>query len=173
MSKKISVFASLVLSVFLLTGCGAPSSQNVYNFKEAGQSTIVEFGTVLDIRPIKIKGPNSGVGAVAGGTAGAVAGKQFGNGNGQLAAAVGGAVVGIVAGAMAEQALADKTGLDFTVALESGKVITVPQYVNKDEAVLQKGQRVMVQTSGSYQRVLPAEHLPEEMKRPKGIKMVD
>ncbi len=31
----------------------------------------------------------------------------------------------------------------------------------------------MIQTSGSYQRVLPAEHLPTEIKRPQGIKLVD
>lgn len=173
MSRKYGLFSALIFSTLLLTGCGATSSQNVYDFREAGQSVIVEFGTVIDVRPIKIKGPNSGAGAVTGAVAGGALGSQVGNGNGQGAAMIGGVVVGAVAGAMAEQALADQTGLDFTVAMQSGKVITVPQYFKKDEPLIKKGQRVMVQTSGSYQRVLPADHLPEQMKRPKGIKMTD
>lgn len=172
MSYNHKILLSLGLAVLLLAGCEAPG-QNVYDFREAGQSVIVEFGTVVDVRPIKIKGPNTGLGATAGGVAGGVAGSNVGGGDGQIVGAVGGAVVGVVAGAVAEQALADRQGLEFTIGLESGKIITVAQYFKKDETVIQKGARVMVQTSGSYQRVLPADHLPEQMKRPKGIKMVD
>lgn len=168
--KKFLVI--LLCAPLMLTACETPS-QNVYDYREAGQSVIVEFGTVVDVRDIKIKGPNSGAGAVAGGTAGGIAGAQVGNGDGQVAGAVAGVVIGAVAGAMAEQAIQDKQGKDFTIVLESGKAITVSQYFKKDEPIIQKGQRVMVQTSGSYQRVLPAEHLPEQIKRPKGIKVVD
>lgn len=167
--KKL-FFALLI--VLPLTACET-SSQNVYDFREAGQSVLVEFGTVVDVRPIKIKGPNSGVGAGTGALAGAGIGSQVGSGDGTVAAAIGGVVVGAIAGAAAEQAMADRTGLDFTVVLESGKVITIPQYFKKDEPIIKKGERVIVQTSGSYQRVLPAEHLPEQIKRPKGIKVTD
>jgi len=162
----------LFAPLFLLSACETPS-QNVYDYREAGQSVIVQFGTVVDVRPIKIKGPNSGAGAVAGGVAGAAVGSQVGQGDGAAVAAIGGLVVGAVAGAMAEQALQDKTGLDFTVVLENGKTITSSQYFKKDEPLIKTGDRVMVQTSGSYQRVLPANHLPEQIKRPKGIKIVD
>ena len=134
---------------------------------------LVEFGTVVDVRPIKIKGPNSGAGALAGGVGGGIGGAQIGNGDGQAAAAVAGVLVGAVAGGIAEQALQDRRGMDFTIVTEKGKTITVSQYFKKDEPIIHKGERVMIQTSGSYQRVLPAEHLPEEIKRPKGIKVVD
>lgn len=60
-----------------------------------------------------------------------------------------------------------------TIVTEKGKTLTIAQYFKKDEPIIQKGERVMVQTSGSYQRVLPADHLPTEIKRPKGIKVVD
>jgi outer membrane lipoprotein SlyB len=168
--KKIIFVAMSCLTI--LTGCETPG-QNVYDYREAGQSVIVEFGTVVDVRPIKIKGPNSGVGAGIGAVAGAGAGSQVGSGDGAIAATIGGAVIGAVAGAMAEQALQDQQGLDYTIVLESGKTITVSQYYKKDEPVIAKNARVMVQTSGSYQRVLPADHLPEQIKRPKGIKVVD
>ncbi len=169
MKKNTQIVFAAALSL-IVSGCNTPS-QNVYDFKEAGQSVLVEFGTVVDVQPIKIKGPNSGAGAVTGGVAGATIGS--GNGNGSLAGAVGGAVIGAVAGGVAEQALMDKTGRVFTVVLQSGKVVTVPQYFKKDEPIIKLSQRVIVQTSGSYQRVLPADHLPEQIKRPKGIKVID
>lgn len=169
--KKILLMPLLSVSL-LLSACETPS-QDVYDYREAGQSVIVEFGTVVDVRPIKIKGPNSGVGAVAGGAAGAGIGANIGGGDGRGMATVAGAVVGLAAGALAEQAMQDKVGKEFTIVLQNGKTITVAQYFKKDEPIIQNGERVMVQTSGSYQRVLPAAHLPETIKRPKGIKVVD
>lgn len=169
--KKLFTIAIACLSLGL-TACETPG-QNVYDYREAGQSVIVEFGTVVDARPIKIKGPNTGVGAAAGAGAGLGIGSQVGSGDGTAAAMIGGVLIGAVAGAMAEQAIQDKTGIDYTIVLQSGKTITVPQYFKKDEPVIKKNDRVMVQTSGSYQRVLPADHLPEQIKRPKGIKVVD
>jgi outer membrane lipoprotein SlyB len=171
MLKKI-VCACFFISVLSLTACSTPG-QNVYDFTEAGQSVLVEFGTVVDVNPITIKGPNTGVGAGVGAVAGAGLGSQVGNGNGALAAAIGGAIAGAVAGAVAEQAAQDKSGFVYTITTEHGKTITIPQYYHKDEKPIKVGERVMVQTSGSYQRVLPAEHLPTQIKRPKGIKVVD
>jgi outer membrane lipoprotein SlyB len=161
-----------MLAVFALSSCSTPG-QNVYDFKEAGQSVLVEFGTVVDRNPITIKGQNTGTGAAIGGVAGAAAGSQVGQGDGAIAGAVGGLIVGAVAGAVAEQALQDSKGFVYTITTEHGKTITVPQYFHKDETVIKTGDRVMVQTSGSYQRVLPANHLPTQIKRPKGIKVVD
>lgn len=166
--KKILILASAIL----LTACATPS-QNVYDFREAGQSTIVEFGTVLKVRDIQIKGENTGVGALAGGVAGAGVGSAVGSGDGQAVAIVGAAIVGAVAGGLAEQAIQDQRGLEYTIITESKKVITIPQYIKKDEPVFPKGSRVMVQTSGSYQRVLGADDMPEEVKKPKGIKVIE
>lgn len=162
----------LLISLLTLSACGTPS-QNVYDFREAGRSVIVVFGTVVDVRPITIKGENTGTGAALAGVGGAAAGAQMGNGSGQIAGAAAGAIVGIAAGAVAEQALQNKEGREYTVVTEGGRTITIAQYFKPDEPIIQNGERVMVQTSGSYQRILPAEHLPEEIKRPKGIKVVD
>lgn len=161
-----------LLAMLTLTSCATPS-QNVYDFREAGQSTIVEFGTVIKARDIQIRGENSGVGALAGGVAGAGIGSNVGNGDGQVYGAIGGAIVGAVAGGLAEQALQNKRGVEYTIVTEHKKILTIPQYIKKDERVFAKGDRVMVQTSGSYQRVLTADDLPEIVKKPKGIKVVD
>lgn len=162
----------LIATSFLLTACATPS-QNVYDFKEAGQSTIVQFGTVLKVRDIEIKGENSGVGALAGGVAGAGAGSAVGNGDGQAIAVVGGAIIGAVAGGFAEQAIQDKRGVEYTIVTENKKIITIPQYIKKDEPIFKKGSTVMVQTSGSYQRVLDGGDMPETVKRPRGPKIVE
>lgn len=161
-----------LIGLLFLSACTTPS-QNVYDYREAGRSVIVEFGTVVDVRPIKIKGQNTGVGAGTGAVAGGIAGSQIGQGDGQIAGAAAGILVGAIAGSAAEQAMQDSEGREMTIVTEKGKVLTIAQYFKKDEPIIQKGERVMVQTSGSYQRVLPADHLPTEIKRPKGIKVVD
>lgn len=162
-----------VALALLMSSCATPSGQNQYQSSEVGVSTMVEFATVLHAREIGITGKNSGAGSLAGGALGATAASSAGGGTGQLAAVIGGAVVGAVAGHAAEQALADSVGMEYTVITESGKTMTVAQNHNKGDRLLQKGERVMIQTSGSYQRVLPAEQLPETVKRPKGIAIVD
>ena len=171
MNKNI-LLSCLLSSSLLMAACSTPG-QNVYDFKEARQSVIVEFGTVVDKSPIKIKGPNSGVGGVTGAVAGGALGSNVGGGDGAIVGLIGGVVVGAVAGSLAEQAIQDKTGYMFTITTEYGKTITVPQYFHKDEKVINVNDRVMVQTSGSYQRVLPANHLPTQINRPKGIAVTD
>ena len=162
----------MLASIAVLSACSTPS-QDVYDFREAGRSTIVEFGTVIDVRAITIKGDNTKVGLGVGAAAGGIAGGHYGEDTTQLAAMAGGAAVGAIAGAVAEQAIQNKEGREITVITENGKTRSVAQYFKKDEPIIKVGQRVMIQTSGSYQRVLPAEHLPTEIKRPQGITLID
>lgn len=162
-----------IIPLIMVSACATPSGQNQYQSNEVGVSTIVQFATVLDVREIGITGKNSGGGALAGGALGATAASSAGSGSGQLAAIIGGAVVGAVAGHAAEQGLANSKGYEYTLITENGVPMTVAQNHNKSDRVLQKGERVIIQTSGSYQRVLPAEHLPEQVQRPKGISVVD
>lgn len=159
-------------SMFLLAGC-VTSSQNRYNYNEVGRSSIVEFGTVVAVRNIDITGQNTGAGALAGGTAGGLIGTQVGSGNGGIAGVLGGILIGAAAGAVAEQALANRSGLEYTIVLENGKVVTVAQEQTKEDRVFASGDRVMVQASGTYQRVLPTDHIPTEIARPKGITIKD
>ncbi|WP_201750321.1 hypothetical protein [Tautonia marina] len=166
-------YVVVLLVAISLAGCAKQQGQNQYRYNEVGQSVLVDFGTIVDVREIDITGRNTGAGATAGALAGGGAGAYVGDGSGQIWAAAGGALAGAIIGAAAEQAAADSKGIEYTVVTEQGKAMTVAQNLNSEDKVLEKGQRVMVQTTGSYQRVLPADHLPEEIKRPKGIKVVD
>lgn len=160
------------LGLSLLTGC-VTNSQSRYNYDQVGRSSVVEFGTVIAIRNIDITGQNTGAGALAGGTAGGLIGTQVGSGNGGIAGVLGGILIGAAAGALAEQAMANRTGIEYTIVLQNSKVITVAQEVAKEDRVFAAGDRVMVQASGSYQRVLPTDHIPTEIDRPKGITVKD
>ena len=165
-------FIAYLLTAAILTSCAQPN-QNRYGFQDVGHASEVEFGTLISSRPVEITGKNTGTGAVAGAGAGAVAGSALGNGRGSLIALIGGAVIGGIAGHMTEQAISDHDGMEYVVTLRNGKSLTIVQNIGKDDRPLHKGQRVMVQTSGAYQRVLPADDLPEKAKKAKQIEVVD
>ena len=161
------------LTAIALSGCAKNPGQNQYSYKEVGKSTVVEFAQVVAVKPVDITGRNTGAGAEAGALAGGVGGYQVGNGNGQLGGMVAGAVLGAVVGSAAEQAAADQKGYEYTVATEHKEVKTIVQYQNKEDVVFKAGDRVMVQTSGTYQRVLPTDNMPSDVKTPKGIQFKD
>ena len=172
-SMKRGMAVAILGTMTLSLGACASQSQNRYSYRDVGQATSVEFGTVMATRPVDIQGQNTGAGGVVGATAGGLAMSNVGQGSGNLAAILGGALVGAVAGAVAEQAISDRTGIEYVVTLANGRTITIVQEQAANEPVFAPGHRVMVQTNGTYQRVLSADHLPTETSRPKGIKVVD
>lgn len=165
-------FVAAAACLLMLTGCPY-ATQNRYNYTEVGRVNVVEFGTVVNARTVDIVGKNTGGGALLGAGAGGAAGAQFGSASGNLAAGLGGAAIGAVAGAAIEQVLQNRTGMEYTVTLQNGKTVTITQNIGEKDVIFQNGDRVMVQVNGEYQRVLPANALPTEIKRPKGIAVTD
>lgn len=166
-----ALVVALAAATFL-SACQNPS-RNTYRYDEVGKSSAVSFGTVLALREIDIIGRNTGLGAAAGAGIGAGAGSYAGSGSGSAWAVGAGLLAGAVAGAVAEQAAANRKGLEYTVMLETGVTLTVAQESPASEPAIPVGSRVMVQNTGGYQRVIAADNLPTEMKRPQGIKLVD
>lgn len=172
MYKTLAV-CILALGFLGVAGCAARQSQNVYRYDEVGKTTAVSFGTVVSSRVVDITGKNTGTGALVAGAAGAGAGSYIGSGSGSIWGAAAGALVGAAAGAVAEQAMADRQGIEYVVVLQSGVTMTVVQEIGKNDAPVNVGDRVIVQNSGGYQRVLPASNLPTQITRPQGIRVVD
>lgn len=166
-------FLVSILCVAIITGCAQRPSQNVYNYDEVGQASAVSFGSVVSSRIVDITGQNTGAGGLVGAGVGAGAGSYVGSGSGEPWAVLGGALAGAIIGAAAEQAAADRVGIEYTVVLESGVALTIVQDMAKGEAALPQGGRVMVQNTGGYQRVLPAANLPTAIARPEGIRVID
>jgi outer membrane lipoprotein SlyB len=169
MNNYLAAFGLLIL----LSACAPNPSQNRYNYDEVGQTAVVDFATVVSVKQIDIQGRNTGTGALAGATAGGVGGYQVGNGNGQLAATIGGAVIGAVAGAVIEQQMANQKGYLYIVVTENKETKRITQYQDPKDVVFHPGDRVMIETKGVYQRLLPTTDLPDTVKRPKGITIVD
>lgn len=166
-------FIWLAAIALTIAGCAQTQNQNTYRYDEVGKSSAISFGTVIAIREIDIIGRNTGTGAAVGAAAGAGAGSYAGSGSGELWAIGAGLVLGAMAGAAAEQAMADSKGMEYTVTLETGITLTVAQNMAATDTPIGIGQRVIVQNTGGYQRVLPATHLPTQVKRPVGIEIVD
>jgi len=170
--KNIINGALVLMFCALLSACAA-NTQNQFTEAEVGRQVEVEFGQIVAIRKVKIQHKDSGVGAGAGMLAGAGAGSAIGNGDGNGIAILGGMVIGGIAGAVAEHKLQNLQGIAYTITKRNGKTVVITQNIGKDDEPLSKGQRVMIETSGLYQRVLPAEDLPEKVKKPKDIKVED
>ncbi len=163
---------ALLVCCGFLAGCQRPG-QNVYSASEVGRTALVNFGTVITAREVNVQGQNTGAGGLVGGAAGGIAGSQIGRGGGNAAATLGGVVVGAIAGALIEQAAANRTATEYVVTMETGATLTLVQDRTDGDAEIRPGDRVMVQLSGGKQRVLPANALPTQIKRPAGIKVVD
>jgi outer membrane lipoprotein SlyB len=150
--------ALYIIPLILLAACAPQQGQNRYNQAEVGKQTELDYGKILAVKTVEVTAENSGLGRNAGAIGGAVGGYQVGSGNGQLAALVVGAVIGGIAGHIAEQELADTRGFEYIIKIDGKKKpISVVQFQNKDDVVFKKGDKVMVQGSGQYQRVMAAE----------------
>lgn len=170
--RYIRFIGAMVAVIALASGC-VTQGQNRYSYRDVGQTALVEFGTVVASRQVEIQGKNTGTGALVGGAVGAGAGSYIGSGSGSAWGVGAGLLAGALAGAIAEQSMADRFGIEYVITLANGKTVTLVQEQAQGDRVFNPGDAVMVQSSGTYQRVLAADHLPSEIKRPKQIKIVD
>jgi outer membrane lipoprotein SlyB len=141
MDKTKWMFAA-ALTALLLGGCAYPRmSGNTYGVGGLGAEQSVRFGIVESVRLVRIEMPQSGVGAAAGATIGAIGGSHVGGGSGQAVGAVLGAVAGGLLGQAIEQDANQRTGLEITVLLDSGKYIAVTQESDEN---FRSGDRVRI-----------------------------
>jgi outer membrane lipoprotein SlyB len=144
-----------LLGLLLLSGCAQPD-QNRYDSRDVGMNATVLFGKIISERQVQITGNDTGTGTLAGGVGGGVAGSLIGAGKGSVAGALVGAVAGGFLGNSVEQNAGNRMGIEYIIAFDNGTNQSIVQNAGKDDRVLVLGQRVMVQTQGSYRRVLPA-----------------
>lgn len=147
--KHLNILLILGIAV-VITGCASSKAGTTYSRDEARRVQTVQMGVVEAARPIKIEGTKTAIGAGAGTVAGAIAGSSIGDGKTGAVGAVLGAVVGGVAGAAAEEGFTREDGMEITVRLESGKIISVVQ-AGKEE--FKPGEKVRVLQQGGVTRV--------------------
>ena len=154
MKCSIGIFLSIGLVCFSLTGCVSGLEGSSYSRSEARQIQQVEFGAVLSTKPVIIEGQRTDWGELSGVIIGGIAGSSVGEGKGQQIATTLGAIGGAVAASVVEEKATRVQGLELTVKMDSGKILSIVQEVDEINQ-FQKGQRVRVLMQGSLARVSP------------------
>lgn len=144
--RTIRLLSIIALLFLFIAGCASSRSGNIYSRDQARQAHKIQLGTVEAVEPVKIEGTQSGAGTVAGGAAGGVLGSTIGKGSGRAVATVLGAIAGGVAGSAMEEEATKKDGLEITVKLDAGELMSIVQEADEVFAV---GDRVRVLTDQS------------------------
>lgn len=154
MLKRSTVYFVVLLSGAVLAGCAQPTlTGTTYSRGEARQAQTVQMGSVETVTPVVIEGRTDGiVGAGTGAVLGGIAGRSIGGGRGQDIATVAGVVAGGIAGQRVEEAVSRRQGVEVTVRLDSGSLVSVVQEVDPNQ-VFRPGDRVRVLGQGRTMRV--------------------
>ena len=168
----------VVFALTALVACSSPKvSDSLYRDSEVGTSKRIVRCRVLEAREVAIRGddaPEKGeaVGSIVGILVGAIIGSQIGDGAGQEIAVQVGATAGGVAGGGAGRQIADKMserpGIEYSIILDDGQELTLVQDFLETDRIVQPGEtcRLQIENEG-MNRVLPAEHLPDQINAPK------
>lgn len=157
MRKSLYMLAAALLAgLMLLGGCAPRVGGSDYDSSTVRSAQNVTYGTVADVRVVRINddsGTNEAIGTIGGGVVGGVLGNMIGGGTGRTLATVGGAVLGAGAGYAGGKALGTQDGYEITVDLDSGGSIVITQGA---DIAFSQGQRVkVISGGGAPARVVP------------------
>lgn len=144
-----ATFAALALT---LGGCASNLSGDSYSRDEARKVQTVRMGTIESLRPVKIEGTKTPIGAGAGAVIGGIGGSTVGGGRGSAVMAVIGAVAGGLLGAAAEEGLTRTQGVEITVREDDGSMRAYVQEVEPNQ-IFRVGERVRIMTVNGTSRV--------------------
>ena len=144
--------ASFIVLSLALGGCVSNLSGDTYSRDEARKVQTVRLGTIEMLRPVKIEGTKTPIGAGAGAVVGGVGGSAIGGGRGSVVAAVIGAVAGGLLGAAAEEGVTRTQGVEITVREDDGSMRAYVQEVQPNQ-VFRVGERVRILTVDGTSRV--------------------
>lgn len=143
-----------LLTCLYLTGCADGLSGDTYSRDDARKPMDVSYGTVINVRPVKIEGDRDFLGQGGGAIIGGMAGNTMGGGSGRGLATAIGAVAGAVAGSAAQESMTRAQGAELTVRLDSGSTMAVVQEVQALNEFV-NGQRVRLTAGNGKTRVAP------------------
>lgn len=150
--QKIAVI-SLIAGSLIISGCASSLTGDSYSREDARQVQSVQYGTVEDVRLVKIEGTKTPIGTAAGATVGGVAASSIGEGKGAAVAAVIGAVVGGLAGSAAEEELTKTQGVELVIHMQnSNKTLSIVQAYDPAKP-FHIGDRVRLMTVNGQTRV--------------------
>ena len=154
MKKNILTF---LFSIFFLYSCSSTSPTNVKT-SDAQKVTAVEYGTIINSLPVKIKGEGNWVGATAGAMIGGLLGtqvcgeKEVIGTKCQDIGVVFGAIGGAAAGTVIQATLGNHDGFQYIVDVDNSEIDSA--FVQGDKVAMVSGQRVII-IYGKNVRILP------------------
>ena len=154
MRKSIVLAATFTAFTMLLSGCASSLTGDSYSRADARKVQTVRMGTIESLRPVRIEGTKTPIGAGAGAVVGGVAGSTIGGGRGSAVASVLGAVGGGLAGSAVEEGVTRKQGVEITVREDDGVLRAYVQAVAPNQ-LFRVGQRVRITSVNGQSRVAP------------------
>ncbi len=145
---------AVLMSVVMVTGCASTLDDQTYSRGQAKRAQTVQFGTIEAITGVVIEGRRGPIGKIAGALVGGIAGSSVGGGKGRQISTVVGAVVGTVAGEAIEEGSTRANGIDITVRMDQGKIISVVQELTEQDR-FRVGDRVRILRIDGDVRVAP------------------
>jgi outer membrane lipoprotein SlyB len=152
MRKSVLLAASFTAMALTLGGCTSNLTGDSYSRDEARTVQTVRLGTIESLRPVKIEGTKTPIGAGAGAVVGGVGGSAIGGGRGSIVAAVIGAVAGGLLGSATEEGLTRTQGVEITVREDDGSMRAYVQQVQENE-IFRVGERVRIMSVNGTSRV--------------------
>jgi outer membrane lipoprotein SlyB len=152
MRKSVLLAASLTAVSLALSGCQSSLTGDTYSRDEARTVQTVRMGTIESLRPVKIEGSKTPIGAGAGAIIGGLGGSSVGGGKGSIVAAVIGAVAGGLLGSAAEEGMTRTQGVEITVREDDGSMRAYVQEVQPNE-IFRVGERVRIMSVNGTSRV--------------------
>jgi outer membrane lipoprotein SlyB len=127
----------------LAAACAPPTTNTTVGVGAMGVQGYATYGTIVQMRPVRMAGTRSGAGAAIGAGAGGLVGSTIGQGwRERTVAGVGGALIGGLAGAAIEEGATGGVGYEFIIQ-EDGR--PTPITVNQtNEEGLRPGERVVI-----------------------------
>jgi outer membrane lipoprotein SlyB len=152
MRKSVLLVATFTAMALTLSGCMSNLTGDSYSRDEARTVQTVRLGTIESLRPVKIEGSKTPIGAGAGAIVGGVGGSAIGGGRGSIVAAVIGAVAGGLLGSATEEGLTRTQGVEITVREDDGTMRAYVQQVQENE-IFRVGERVRIMSVNGTSRV--------------------
>lgn len=149
--RKLIVPVMFSVAGLALGGCASSLTGDTYSRSEARAVQTVHMGTIEELRPVKIEGTRTGIGAGAGAAAGGIAASTIGGSRGSAVAAVIGAVTGGLIGAAAEEGMTRTQGVEVTVREDDGVLRAYVQEVEPNQ-IFRVGDQVRILTSANGTR---------------------
>ncbi len=150
--RKSALLMSLAVAALTVGGCASSLTGDTYSRDEARAVQTVRLGTIESLRPVRIEGTKTPIGAGAGAVVGGIGGSTIGGGRGSAVAAVIGAVAGGLLGAATEEGITRTQGVEITVREDDGNLRAYVQEVSEGQ-IFRVGDRVRILTVNGTSRV--------------------